>query len=126
MPKTAKSKPAKPPPGGRRPGAGRPPNAKNKATILRELQANKAIDKVLAKLQPGQADRLTPIEVMSLAMSALLTSGDLMGAVAVADKLAPYLHSKMSANLPDQLLPDDLLPDEPPNADEPGPEHPIY
>ena len=118
------SKPAKPVKlthGGYRIGSGRPKNSLNKATVARELAASTAIDLVLSQLAPGQAERLTPIEVMSLAMSALLSSGNLMGAVAVAEKLAPYVHAKVATLTPLNTLTADLLPDVDQPPDEPGP-----
>ena len=110
--------------GGVRKNSGRPPGSPNKATIRRELAASTAIDLVLSQLAPGQAEKLTPIEVMSLAMSALLTSGNLMGAVAVAEKLAPYVHAKVATMVPATVTALDLLPDPPPTPDEPGPPQP--
>ena len=107
--------------GGVRKNSGRPPGSANKATILRELAASTAIDLVLSQLAPGQAEKLTPIEVMSLAMSALLSSGNLMGAVAVAEKLAPYVHAKVATLTPMLVTADDLKPDPAPTPDEPGP-----
>ena len=110
--------------GGVRINSGRPPGSANKATVRRELAASTAIDLVLSQLAPGQAERLTPIEVMSLAMSALLSSGNLMGAVAVAEKLAPYVHAKVATLTPLALIPIELLADPPPTPDEEGPAHP--
>ena len=110
--------------GGVRKNSGRPPGSANKATVMRELAASTAIDLVLSQLAPGQAERLTPIEVMSLAMSALLSSGNLMGAVAVAEKLAPYVHAKVATLTPLVTLERDLLPDVDQPPDEPGPAKP--
>lgn len=110
--------------GGVRKNSGRPPGSANKATVMRELAASTAIDLVLSQLAPGQAERLTPIEVMSLAMSALLSSGNLMGAVAVAEKLAPYVHAKVATLTPLITLERDLLPDVDQEPDEPGPAKP--
>ena len=124
MTATKSLKPAKPAAGGARPGAGRPAGSPNRATIARELAASTAIDLVLSQLAPGQAEKLTPIEVMSLAMSALLSSGNLMGAVAVAEKLAPYVHAKVATMVPATVTAIDLLPDPPPEPDEPGPAQP--
>ena len=126
MPKPTKNAkiPIKGSHGGVRKNSGRPPGSANKATILRELAASTAIDLVLSQLAPGQAEKLTPIEVMSLAMSALLSSGNLMGAVAVAEKLAPYVHSKVATLTPILTLERDLLPDVDQPPDEPGPANP--
>jgi hypothetical protein len=118
-------KDVKRPHGGRRENAGRPKGAKNKATRARELAANNAIDETLAKLTQEEIQRFTPLEIMIMAMHLLLQSGNLLGAVGVAEKAAPYVHSKLSSLVPAPVLPEDLEPDPIPEGDEPGPEHPI-
>jgi hypothetical protein len=114
--------------GGRRDGAGRPKGSRAKATVARELAANNAIDETLSRLTQDEIKRLLPLEILVLAMHLQLQAGNLMGAVAVAEKAAPYLHAKLSSNVPPQVLPEDLLPDpiSEPDADQPRPEHPIY
>jgi hypothetical protein len=107
--------------GGRRPGAGRPPGRRNKATVARELLASQAIAEVMAKLGPADAERLTPLEVMTIAMRVQMQAGDLMAAVSVAERLAPYCHPKVTNSPYVAPVPADLAPDEPACPDEPGP-----
>jgi hypothetical protein len=111
--------------GGRRDGAGRPKGSRAKATVARELAANNAIDETLSRLTQDEIKRLLPLEIMILAMHLQLQAGNLMGAVAVAEKCAPYLHAKLSSNIPPPVLPEDLEPDPPAVGDEPGPENPV-
>jgi hypothetical protein len=68
----------------------------------------------------------TPLEIMIMAMHLLLQTGNPLGAVGVAEKAAPYVHSKLSSNVPAPLLPEDLEPDPPAEADEEGPLNPIW
>ncbi len=111
--------------GGKRKGAGRKPGAKNKATIARELLANAAIEAVMAKLAPADTEALTPLEVMTIAMRVQMQAGDLMAAVSVAERLAPYLHPKVTQGVYTPPMPADLLSDPVPEPDEAGPESPI-
>jgi hypothetical protein len=101
------SKVDKRPHGGRRIGAGRPKNAKNKSTLAIELAANNAIDQTLARLTQEEIKRLLPLEIMILAMHLQLQTVNLMAAVSIAEKASPYLHAKLSANIPPPVLPDD-------------------
>jgi hypothetical protein len=114
------------PHGGPRPGSGRPKGAKNRSTIARELAASNAIDETLARLTQDEIKRLLPLEIMVLAMHLQLQTGNLMAAVSIADRAAPYIHAKLSSNVPPQVLPEDLEPDPIPEPDSPGPENPIY
>jgi hypothetical protein len=50
--------------GGVRPGAGRPPGRKNRATIAREATQRNVIDETLSRLTGEEIERLTPLEVM--------------------------------------------------------------
>lgn len=108
--------------GGRRPNAGRKPGARNKATIAREIAVSNAIEETLARLTQDEIQRLTPLEVMTLGMHLLLKAGNLMGAIATAEKLAPFVHPRVSAMEPMTALPADLQPDPPAVGDEPGPD----
>jgi hypothetical protein len=116
---------SKAPHGGARPGAGRPKGHKNKKTLQRELMANQAIDDVLAKLSPDDIEKLLPLDVMILAMSTMLKAGNLLAAAAVAEKAAPYCHSKLASAEILRPLPEDLEPDPIPTPDQPGPENPL-
>jgi hypothetical protein len=84
--------------GGKRPGAGRRKHVPNKASAVREQEA--------------QATGLTPRDVMLAAMrhwwglaekhkgNRKLNESYLLRAVAVAKDLAPYLHPRISATVP--------------------------
>lgn len=111
--------------GGRRDGAGRPKGSRAKATVARELAANNAIDETLSRLTKEEIKRLLPLEIMILAMHVQLQTGNMMAAVSIAEKAAPYLHAKLSSNVPPPTLPEDLVPDPITEGDEEGPEFPI-
>jgi hypothetical protein len=80
--------------GGARQGGGRPPGAKNKSTVERELRARTAAEAVLSGADP------LPTDVMAARMlDRVLPDGrhvtDSMYEAAVA--LAPYVHPKLTA-----------------------------
>jgi len=108
--------------GGRRPGAGRPAGVRNRATIQKEEAASRAVENALARLSEEEIQRLTPLEVMELGMHLLLQAGDMKGAIATAEKLAPYVAPKIASADATVPLPADLEPDAPAQPDEPGPE----
>jgi len=111
--------------GGARPGAGRPAGARNKKTIAKELAVSNAVEETLARLTQEEIQRLSPIEVMQLGMHLLLKAGNLIGAISTAEKLAPYIHSKVATTIPMTPLPEDLAPDTRTEGDEEGPAHPV-
>jgi hypothetical protein len=81
-------------PGWQQSGPGRPPGAKNKSTVERELRARMAAEAVLSGADP------LPTDVMAARMlDRLLPDGrhvtDSMYEAAVA--LAPYVHPKLTA-----------------------------
>jgi hypothetical protein len=112
--------------GGVRPGAGRPAGRKNKKTLLVEAKQRNVIDEKLSRLTGEEIERLTPLEVMQLGMHLLLRAGNITAAVATAEKLAPFIHPKMSSSDMVQPLPQDLASDPVPAPDEPGPENPVF
>lgn len=71
------------PRGGRREGSGRPTGS---VTVR-----NKEI------VERASAEGITPLEVMLQAMRQRWGSGDVDGAVQVAEKAAPYIHARLSA-----------------------------
>jgi hypothetical protein len=98
-------------------GQGRPKGSRNKTLVAREIATKTAIDDTLARLTQEEIERLSPLEIMILAMHLLLTSGNLMGAVSVAKEAAPYVHAKVASQVYDVPLPADLLPDPTPQPD---------
>jgi hypothetical protein len=76
------------PNGGARPGAGRPPGAKNKATIEREKMAELGLREI------HRSGRM-PLEVMLARMNGDATISDDMFAAAVA--AAPYIHPRLAS-----------------------------
>jgi hypothetical protein len=84
--------------GGDRPGAGRPPGHKNKKTIAREMAQRNVIDETLSRLTGEEIERLTPLEVMQLGMHLMLRAGNITAAVAMAEKVAPFIRPKMSSS----------------------------
>lgn len=92
-------------------GGGRRKGSRNKALVAREIATKTAIDDTLARLTKEEIERLTPLEIMILAMHLLLTEGNLMGAVSVAKEAAPYVHGKVASVVLEQPLPEDMLPD---------------
>jgi hypothetical protein len=107
--------------GGARANSGRPKGARGKALVARELATKGAIDDTLARLTKDEIERLSPLEIMILAMHLLLTQGNLMGAVSVAKEAAPYVHAKVASQVFDLPLPADLQADPKPEPDEPTP-----
>jgi hypothetical protein len=112
--------------GGARANAGRPKFAKNKKTIAAEMAQRNVIDELLQRLTEEEIQKLSPMQIMEIGMHLLLRSGNLTGAIATAEKLAPYVHPKIASAMPFTTLPEDMMPDVPPTPDEPGPENPIY
>jgi hypothetical protein len=74
--------------GGARPGAGRPPGAKNKTTIEREKMAELGLREL-------HRTRRLPLEVMLLRMDGDASISDDMFAAAVA--AAPYIHPRLAS-----------------------------
>jgi hypothetical protein len=62
---------------------------------------------------------------MQLGMHLMLRAGNISAAVAMDEKVAPFIHPKMSSSDMIQPLPEDLASDPPPQPDEPGPESPV-
>jgi hypothetical protein len=91
-------------------GGGRRKGSRNKSLIARELATKNAIDDTLSRLTEEEIQRLTPLEIMVLAMHLLLSQGNLMGAVSVAKEAAPYVHPKVASMAPNEVLPEDLRP----------------
>jgi hypothetical protein len=77
------------PNGGARPGAGRPPGAKNKTTIEREKMAELGLREI------HRGGRL-PLEVMLRRMNGDASISDNMFAAAVA--AAPYIHPRLASS----------------------------
>jgi hypothetical protein len=108
--------------GGARANSGRPKGSRNKALVAREIATKNAIDATLARLTEEEIQRLTPLEIMVLAMHLLLQSGNLMNAVSVAALAAPFMHPKLSSIVHEQPLPADLQSDPKPEPDEDVPD----
>jgi hypothetical protein len=100
---------------------GRALGAKNRATVARELAASAAVAALVEKLTPDEIAALTPKEVLASAMIMLFRQGRLIEAANVAEKLAPFIHSRMSPAAGYVPIPEDLLPDPIPIGDEEGP-----
>jgi hypothetical protein len=111
--------------GGARPGAGRPAGHRNKKTVEREIALKGALDDTVARLTKEEIERFSPLEVLLLVMRLQLQAGNLSGALAAADRASPYVHARLSSNIPPPVLPEDLEPDPPAVGDEPGPENPV-
>jgi hypothetical protein len=104
---------------------GRPRGSRNKNIIEREFEAKARVVAVARGLTSQSITKMKPLEIMLAIMHACIASGDLMAAVSVAEKAAPYCHPKFGAAAPEQLLPLELMADPPPTPDEPGPDKPI-
>jgi hypothetical protein len=104
--------------GGAREGGGRPKGSRNKALVAREIATKNAIDDTLARLTEEEIQRLTPLEIMILAMHLMLQSHNLMGAVSVAKEAAPYVHPKVASVVHDVPLPEDLRAQPEPTPDD--------
>src|SRR3954466_9113184 len=78
---------------------GRVAGTKNRKT--RERDAAFADARVRAMLgvvmTPEQIEELIPLDVMKLVMRHRLHAGDLDGAAAAANQLAPYLHARLAS-----------------------------
>lgn len=81
--------------GGKREGAGRKPG---KAAVTKAaaalVSANAATRELIPHIEE-EVMRLTPIDVMYLAMRVAVQEGDLKQAAYFATNVAPYTHSKM-------------------------------
>ena len=82
-------------PGERR--GGRQKGSLNKATIERDQKLAEARDRVLASLTPEMIAAMSPLDVMLQAMYLEAQTGEWRTAAALAEKAAPYLHSKKIA-----------------------------
>lgn len=71
--------------GGRRPGAGRKPNPESTHALTAEVRRN-----VLAH-------GVTPLEVMCDAMREAYSTGGAIAAFPYAEKIAPYVHPRLSS-----------------------------
>jgi hypothetical protein len=112
--------------GGVRNGAGRPRGALNAKTIRTQRRIADGVKEALSVAAGLDVSSMSAVEVMALAMRTLLKSGDMSGAAAIAEKLAPYQTAKISATeATRQALPADLESDPPICPDEPGPAEPI-
>lgn len=103
------------------------PGAKNRSTLAKEAVERAAVVAVTANLSPEAFATLTPLEVLLAVMAAKMASGDLMAAANIAEKAAPYVHARKSANPTDTVIPAELMPDHAGDAapDEPSPANPI-
>ena len=85
--------------GGARAGSGRKPGMVGDSRIH---QVRKQIQTVAARtnLIPHVDEAiaaLTPLEVMQIGMGMSIQDGDWRSAVAIADKMAPYMHTRLAA-----------------------------
>ena len=83
------------PRGGYRPGAGRKPGTRNKTADAREVVERHA--QALSGLVPADIAKMSPLEVMLHAMSLEASAANWRAAAALAEKAAPYVHPKLSA-----------------------------
>lgn len=105
--------------GGYRPGAGRPPNSKDKVKAAQQTQAE-ARETYIEKFGDDEWNKMTPLEVLLLGMKISLREGNMDKAIQRATLAATYCHPKLAAqtidvnnvsnieNLPDHII-DQLL-----------------
>ena len=120
----SETSPKKPKVGGPRPGSGRPPGVKNKATKAREARLRRELKAALADMTDEVAQELSadPFTAMTRILQIYLKSGDLTGAAAIAKELLPFTRPKLSSAEALQPMPADLMGDPPAEPDEPLPE----
>lgn len=109
--------------GGSRPGAGRPAGRRNKKTVEKEIALKGAVDDTVARLTKDEIEKFSPLEVLLLVMRLQLQAGNLSGALAAADRAAPFVHARLSSNIPPLVTPEDLAADPAPTPDEEAPEN---
>jgi len=88
--------------GGRRPGAGRPKKVDGprrppiEVTIEKEAVVIPGRTRQTAGLTASQIADLKPLEVMLRTMRLLASEDNWVGATAVAEKAAPYMHARLA------------------------------
>lgn len=100
---------------------GRKPGAKNRATVAREAATAAIMAALTDKLTPEEISSLTPLQIMTMVMVSEFKAGNLVSAANIAEKVAPYMHPRMSAAPLATEIPSDLSGDPQPEPDEEGP-----
>lgn len=80
---------------------GRAKGTPNKKTVVRADILEKAFQLALATLTPKQVEKVTPMVVWQLALSASVKARNMTMALVVARDYAPYVHRKLSPILVD-------------------------
>ena len=80
--------------GGKRPGAGRPKGARNKATVQREAHKAAVLAAALAETPDDALRAMLPLDYLQLATIAAYKAGDVKLCGDLADKWAAYVHPK--------------------------------
>jgi hypothetical protein len=99
-------------PGERR--GGRVAGTPNKATVVRQEMLADVTAKAIEDLTAEQIDRLSPLDIMLMAMRASAKAGNLTAAAAAAKEAAPYVLPKLASttvtnrDILDSLSIDDL------------------
>ena len=75
---------------------GRQKGTRNKATVRLDAKLAEATERAIASLPTSEVASISPLEVMQYAMRLELQGGHWRSAAAIAEKAAPYVHSKMA------------------------------
>ena len=81
---------------------GRQKGTRNKATVRLDAKLAEAAERATAGLSSSEVATMTPLDVMHYAMRLELQGGHWRSAAAIAEKAAPYVHSKMAPRAEDE------------------------